>query len=423
VNIGSAVVGTLNRGPLLSTEDVFVKKGRGLPIHGFVGPNGAGKSLLAALQTLPTLRGISWACDNPDHLHTRRGETTGTRRVLSTMPFITPSGNPHPLYVPLTDYSQIIFAEHVDLILDEVGGAVASSTGDDIPIGVKASLQELRRREVVCRWTAPSWSRASKVLREVSQGVTLSMGFMPVPHNDAVPFAGPHDTEKMSVDGETLEWDKCLVEGDHVHPSGRLWGARRLMYARTFDANTFDEWTTAKREKVRPWPGICSGVPVPLLKSLKTRSATSKSSTKLPTRAPVTTARDTGPGRSAAVSLPLQLGESVGAVPLWLPMMVWKLWATLIMFTPDVRGESCRLSYMETTNHAKRLLEAQMLVRQQLADKGLQLDDALSVVAARKSELRQIVLDAVDVGLTEVEAAKLAGVARSTVREWLGKKT
>jgi hypothetical protein len=252
VNIGSAVVGTLNRGPLLSTEDVFVKKGRGLPIHGFVGPNGAGKSLLAALQTLPTLRGISWACDNPDHLHTRRGETTGTRRVLSTMPFITPSGNPHPLYVPLTDYSQIIFAEHVDLILDEVGGAVASSTGDDIPIGVKASLQELRRREVVCRWTAPSWSRASKVLREVSQGVTLSMGFMPVPHNDAVPFAGPHDTEKMSVDGETLEWDKCLVEGDHVHPSGRLWGARRLMYARTFDANTFDEWTTAKREKVRP---------------------------------------------------------------------------------------------------------------------------------------------------------------------------
>jgi hypothetical protein len=252
VNIGASVTGVLNRGPLLSTEDVFVKKGRGLPIHGFVGPNGAGKSLLAALQTLPTLRGISWACDNPDHLHTRKGETTGTRRVLSTMPFITPSGNPHPLYVPLTDYSQIIFAEHVDLILDEVGGAVASSTGDDIPIGVKASLQELRRREVVCRWTAPSWSRASKVLREVSQGVTLSMGFMPVPHNDAVPFDGPHELEKMSVDGETLVYDSCTIEGAHDHPSGRLWGARRLMYARTFDANTFDEWTTAKREKVKP---------------------------------------------------------------------------------------------------------------------------------------------------------------------------
>lgn len=252
MNIGSGVVSALNRGPLLSTEDVFVKKGRGLPIHGFVGPNGAGKSMLAALQTLPTLRGISWACNNEDHLHTRRGETHGTRKVLSTMPFVTPSGAPHPLYVPLTDFSQIIFAEHVDLILDEVGGAVASSTNDGIPIGVKASLQELRRREVVCRWTAPSWNRASKVLREVSQAVTLTLGFMPVPHVDAVPFDGPHQTEQMSVDGETLMYDRCAIEGVHTHESGRLWGARRLMYARTFDANTFDEWTNNKREKVRP---------------------------------------------------------------------------------------------------------------------------------------------------------------------------
>lgn len=252
MNLGSAIVSGLNRGPLLSTEDVFVKKGRGLPIHGFVGPNGAGKSMLAALQTLPTLRGIQWACDNPDHLHTAQGITSGTRRVLSTMPFITPSGKPHPLYIPLTDFSQITFAEHVDLILDEVGGAVASATNDGIPIGVKASLQELRRREVVCRWTAPSWARASKVLREVSQAVTLTIGFLPVAHTDGVPFDGPHEIERLSVDAESLVYDSCTTEGPHSHDSGRLWGARRLMYARTFDATVFDEWTTAKREKVRP---------------------------------------------------------------------------------------------------------------------------------------------------------------------------
>lgn len=252
MGVGAGIVAAMNRGPLLSAEAVAVKRRRSMPIHGYVGPNGAGKSLLAALDTLPTLRGVSWACDNPDHVHTRKGQTHGTRRVLSTMPFITPSGAPHPLYVPLTDYSQIRSAEHVDLILDEVGGAVASSTGDDIPIGVKASLQELRRREVVCRWTAPSWARASKVLREVSQGVTLTMGFLPVPHNDSVPFDGPHDVEKMAVDGETLVYETCDIDGLHEHASGRLWGARRLMFARTFDANRFDEWTTAKREKVRP---------------------------------------------------------------------------------------------------------------------------------------------------------------------------
>lgn len=252
MNLGSSVVGLISRGPLLKPHAAAVKLRRGFAIHGYVGPNGAGKSLLAAADTIPTLRGLSWSCDNPDHLHTRNGITHGTRRVLSTMPFVTPSGAPHPLYVPLTDYSQIIFAEHVDLILDEVGGAVASTTGEDIPIGVKASLQELRRREVVCRWTAPSWGRASKVLRECSQGVTLTLGFMAVPHKDGVPFDGPHSVERMALDGESLDAKDCPIEGIHSHESGRMWGARRLMYARTFDANVFDEWTTAKREKVKP---------------------------------------------------------------------------------------------------------------------------------------------------------------------------
>lgn len=238
--------------PGLTPAAAASKKRRGLPIHGIVGANGSGKSLIAAEDTRATLRGISWACDNPDHLHTAEGITSGTRRVLSTMPFITPSGAPHPLYDPLIDFSQIIAAEHCDLILDEVGGAVASSTSDDLPNGVKAKLQELRRSEVVCRWTAPSWSRASKVLRETSQGVTLVQGFMPVAHNDAVEFDGAHDIQKMAVDGETLQYLNCEIPGVHGHDAGRLWGARRLMLARTFDANTFDEWTTAKREKVRP---------------------------------------------------------------------------------------------------------------------------------------------------------------------------
>lgn len=252
MSFGASVVGLLNKGPLLTPERSAVRRRRGYPIQGYVGPNGAGKSLLVALDTLPTLQGLMWSCDNPDHLHTRRGETHGVRRVLSTMRFTTPSGADHPLWVPLDDFSQIIDCEHVDLILDEVGGAVASSTADDIPMGVKAALQEMRRREVVCRWTAPSWARASKVLRECSQGVTLSLGFASVPHRGGVPFDGPHDFTALSLDGETLEVDECDIAGEHSHDAGRLWGARRLMYARTFDATVFDEWTTAKREKVRP---------------------------------------------------------------------------------------------------------------------------------------------------------------------------
>lgn len=247
-----ALVGAFAYLPGLSNDTHASSKRRGFAIHGYVGPNGAGKSLLAAEDTRPTLRGIQWACDNPDHFHTQEGITTGVRRVLSTMRFTTPLGNDHPLWDPLTDFSQIIRAEHCDLILDEVGGAVASSSSDDLPLGVKAALQELRRREVVCRWTAPSWARASKVLRECSQAVTLTLGRLPVSHSDSVPFDGPHAYTGLSDDGESLLEVECATPGPHQHDSGRQWGARRLMIARTYDATVFEEWTTGKREKQKP---------------------------------------------------------------------------------------------------------------------------------------------------------------------------
>lgn len=254
----------LNRG-LFTRHARAVRARRGFPIHAYVGPNGAGKSLLCAADTEPTLRGIMWSCDNPDHGHTREGRTTGLRRVLSTMRFTSPDGSDHPLWVPLVDFAQILTAEHVDLVLDEVAGAAGSSTSDDLPGAVKASLQELRRRDVLCRWTAPSWARASKVLRECTQGVTLTLGFLPVAHTDGVGFDGPHDVEVVryvdplgvAASGKrarrvVVEVDRCLVEGQHSHDSGRLWGARRLMLARTFDSNVFDEWTVGKREKLKP---------------------------------------------------------------------------------------------------------------------------------------------------------------------------
>jgi hypothetical protein len=75
---------------------------------------------------------------------------------------------------------------------------------------------------------------------------------MPVPHKDGISFDGPHDIERLSVDSESLVYETCPIEGSHTHPSGRLWGARRLFYARTFDATVFDEWTTNKKEKIRP---------------------------------------------------------------------------------------------------------------------------------------------------------------------------
>jgi DNA-directed RNA polymerase specialized sigma24 family protein len=72
---------------------------------------------------------------------------------------------------------------------------------------------------------------------------------------------------------------------------------------------------------------------------------------------------------------------------------------------------------------AKELQRTQRMVRSQLAADGLQLEESLKTLARRKEALRETVQLAAAVGITEVEIAKLAGVARSTVREWLGKKT
>lgn len=238
--------------PGFQAEREAVKKRRGFAIAAYIGANGSGKSATLCLDTIPTLRGIMWSCDNPDHYHSSRGIYSGVRRVLSTMRFTTPDGEPHPLWIPLTDYSQLTNFEHGDLILDEVGGAVASSTGDDIPMSVKAVLQEMRRKEVNIRWSAPSWARASKVLRECSLGVTVSQGKFAVRDNDMVEFSGWHLVEGMNPQTFELESTMCEIDGLHEHDAGRTWGARRMFSTATYDASQFDEWTAAKREKLKP---------------------------------------------------------------------------------------------------------------------------------------------------------------------------
>lgn len=238
--------------PGFQTETEAVRKRRGFAIHAYIGANGSGKSATCCLDTIPTLRGISWSCSNPDHFHSSKGIYSGVRRVLSTMRFTTPDGEPHPLWIPLTDYAQLVNFEHGDLILDEVGGAVASSTGDDIPQSVKAVLQEMRRKEVNIRWTAPSWARASKVLRECSLGVTVSQGKFAVRDSDDVEFSGWHLEQRMNQHTFALDDVMCETDGLHTHSAGRTWGSRRMFYTQTFDASQFDEWTSAKREKLKP---------------------------------------------------------------------------------------------------------------------------------------------------------------------------
>lgn len=163
---------------------------RRIPIHAYVGPNGSGKSLAMVHDTVPTLRGERWVCSNADHRHMRddyldpvtgrRGAiTTGARRVLSTVRILdAESGRPHRLFESLHDWRQVLEAEHLDLLFDEVTGIANARESAGLPVQVQAILSKLRKVDVTMRLTAPAFARMDKVIREVCQGVTLCKGML-----------------------------------------------------------------------------------------------------------------------------------------------------------------------------------------------------------------------------------------------------
>lgn len=168
---------------------------RGTSIHAYVGANGGGKSLAMVHDTLPSL--------------------AAGRRVLSTVRLLDPeTGKPHPLYEPLRDWSQLLTAEHCDVLFDEVVGIASSRESHALPVQVQNLLVQLRRRDIVLRWTAPNWARADKIIREVTQAVTVCRGFL----------------------GTRAE--------------GALWRRSRLFWFKTYDAVMFEEFTIDKTARL-----------------------------------------------------------------------------------------------------------------------------------------------------------------------------
>lgn len=206
---------------------------RGWPIIGYVGPNGSGKSAGMVWDTLPTLdagrpvlstvRLLDWRnprpCDDPRCTHPEHLQLA-TSQELDGSPARVTHMAAHPLWVPFTDWQQLLDAEHCDVLMDEVTGVASSRESHSMPAVVANTLVQMRRRDVVVRWSAPSWARADKIIRECSQAVCYSTGYFPVRVADD--------------DGE------------------RLWRNRRLFKWKTYDAADFEEFTVGKREQLRP---------------------------------------------------------------------------------------------------------------------------------------------------------------------------
>jgi hypothetical protein len=234
---------------------------RAYPISGYVGPNGGGKSAAMVWDTLPSLtagRPVLGTVRLLDHENPRQCTDDLCQDDPLSGHFIRALPSPeliaqafevikhpseriavllemgnivgvhravHPLWIPLVDWQQVLDARGCDLLLDEVTGAASSRDSMALPSAIANKLVQLRRNDVVVRWSAPSWARADKIIRECSQSVTWCKGMLP----------------KVATD-----------EGGQ-----RQWRNRRLFRWKTYDANSFEDFTVGKRQEldtlVRDW--------------------------------------------------------------------------------------------------------------------------------------------------------------------------
>ena len=173
---------------------------RGFTIHAYVGANGHGKSLAM--------------------MHDTKLSMDLGRPILSTVRVLDPrTGQEYAGYEPFRRWEQLLAFRGGDVLMDEVIGIAASEAGKTLRKEVQLFLNQLRRRDILLRWTAPSWSRANIVLREVTQAVTVCRGY----------------------------WPKYDNRGDDT----RLWGSNRLFRWTTYEAFDFATWTDNKEGKLK----------------------------------------------------------------------------------------------------------------------------------------------------------------------------
>lgn len=191
----------------------------GSPIHGFVGPNGSGKTLAAIeLVVKPAVaRGI---------------------RVMASFPIDLPGCSIISDWRALTEVSDCV------LLLDEVTTSFPSRGFGASPQQLVRVMQQLRKRDVECVWTAPAWTRADVVLREVTTEVTVCEGR----------WGDRWQRERAVAPVPRFNPPRLRDESGRPLRISRRWPPNRLFIWRSYDSSRNDEFTlsSVRAEHVRP---------------------------------------------------------------------------------------------------------------------------------------------------------------------------
>lgn len=218
---------------MFSDDEGKARKRLGGGVHAVIGANGDGKSLLAAhdvrylleegVAVLSSCRLLDYdnprACD--DDACTFPGHAEG-------------HGAPHPLWVPLTTFEQLLDWRDGAVFLDEVTGWADARDHSGMPAQARTFLRKLRHYDIPLIWTAPDWMAADAILRRVTRVVTVSKGMLGVEH---VKDCRGCERQHKKPD-ETCE----------LHSAVRLWPDNRFFRWETFDAVAFESWSMAKTD-------------------------------------------------------------------------------------------------------------------------------------------------------------------------------
>lgn len=203
------------------------------------GPNGSGKTAAMVYDTLPTLDGQRWKCRVKDHAHTLKGIYEGERYVLANLDlYDSVTGHLHPRAIRLVDWSQLLEAEHCDVLFDEIMGIAAARDSGGLPGEVAQLLQKLRHFDIKLRYTTPSFKSAHIDLRRPTKAVTACRGFVPDNSNKDVAWAPNRlfnwrtfSTEDYDDDAPSKNDRDRNRKAVHARPAVWVWGPRSRMFA------------------------------------------------------------------------------------------------------------------------------------------------------------------------------------------------
>lgn len=202
-------------------------KRRSSPLSGFFGLNGSGKSWAMVFDILPdleagrpalsTVRLLDYQNPRMCELDEDTCDDWAQHNASDHMGNFVGHMHPHPCYVPLRNWVQVLDFRRGNILLDEITGVADSNSSSSLPPAIANVLPQLRRNEVALRYTSIDFMRTNIRIREMTRTINMCSSYLP--------------TTTYGPDGEPLIWKQRKLSKIQTYDAGNLKGDLGDKYA------------------------------------------------------------------------------------------------------------------------------------------------------------------------------------------------